>query len=303
MDKITFISLTQLFVLDMDGTYYLGDRILPGARAFLDAARQAGKEYLFFTNNSSRSPKDYVDKLARMDTVITMSQILTSGDVMISYLKNHHPKASVYLLGTPALFESFREAGIHLVNEPVSDTGEDIRGNVSTAQTGEGERPDLVVLGFDQTLTFARLTKACTYIREGALFLATHPDINCPVEGGFIPDCGAMIAAMSLSTGVQPRVTGKPWPETVDAVLERVNEERTKTGKKTLDRRDVTFVGDRLYTDIAVGVHNGAHGALALTGETKNEDIPGSEVQPDAVYASLGEMGEILRSNGGNRGC
>ena len=274
MDRLALIRDTEVFVLDMDGTYYLGENILPGAREFLDAVTAAGKEYLFFTNNSSRSPRDYVEKLKRMDTLITPAEIQTSGDVIITFLKRHHPGKRVYLLGTPALTESFREAGIPLTEE---------------------ERPDLVVLGFDQTLTYERLTKACTWIREGAVFLATHPDINCPVEGGFIPDCGAMIAAISLSTGVKPRITGKPYPETVEAVLDRVNGEREKTGKAMVTKEAITFVGDRLYTDIATGVRNGAHGALVLTGETKREEIPSSEVQPDAVYESLGEMGQILR--------
>ncbi len=278
MDKLSLLKNTEVFVLDMDGTYYLGENILPGARSFLDAVTAAGKEYLFFTNNSSRSPRDYIEKLARMDTPITPAQIQTSGDVMISFLKREYPEASVYLMGTPALYESFRDAGIRLIEDG----------------TGAQDRPDIVVLGFDQTLTYERLTKACTWIREGAVFLATHPDINCPVEGGFIPDVGAMIAAMSLSTGVQPRVTGKPYPETVDAVLERVNGERIRNGKAPVEREAVTFVGDRLYTDIATGVKNGAHGALVLTGETKEKDIPASDVQPDAVYASLGEMGELL---------
>ncbi len=283
MDKNALLLNTSLFVLDMDGTYYLGDRILPGARSFLDAAEAAGKHFLFFTNNSSRSPQDYIAKLARMETPIDRKQILTSGDVSIAYLREHHPGARVFLMGTPALFDSFREAGITVINDP-----EDGRAESSHEAA---DRPDLVVLGFDQTLTYGRLTLGCTYIREGAGFLATHPDINCPVEGGFIPDCGAMIAAMSLSTGVEPVITGKPYPETVEAVLKRAGE----MGLSGIRRDEITFVGDRLYTDIAVGVKNGARGALVLTGETKPEAVPASEVQPDAVYESLGEMGAILR--------
>ncbi|MCR5675972.1 MAG: HAD-IIA family hydrolase [Lachnospiraceae bacterium] len=295
MDKISLIKQTELFVLDMDGTYYLGDRILPGARAFLDAVTDSGRDYLFFTNNSSKSPRDYIDKLARMDTPITKERIMTSGDVMLEYLQAHHPGESIYLLGTPPLFESFEEAGIR----PVNRDGD------------PGERPDLVVLGFDQTLTYARLTAACTYIREGAGFLATHPDINCPVDGGFIPDCGAMIAAMALSTGVQPKITGKPYSETLEAVIRHVNRVREKDGRQPVKREGVTFVGDRLYTDVATGVNNGAHGALVLSGETTAYPPPAGEVpaasgflpesavsaEPDAVYASLGEMGEILRNS------
>ena len=137
-----------------------------------------------------------------------------------------------------------------------------------------------MVIGFDTELTYEKLERACTFIRNGAVFLATHLDINCPVEGGFIPDCGAMCAAIALSTGVQPKYLGKPFKETVDMVLEHTGTEKEA----------VAFVGDRIYTDVATGVNNGAKGFLVLTGETKAEDVEKSSVKPDAVFESLGEM-------------
>lgn len=252
----------RLFVLDMDGTFYLGNRILPGAADFLQAARQAGREFLFFTNNSSRSPKEYMEKLAGMGCPITRDQIMTSGDVTIRYLQTHYPGKSVYLLGTPSLRECFQEAGIPLTQQD----------------------PELVVVGFDTTLTYESLTKACDFIRKGAVFLATHLDINCPTETGFIPDCGSICAAISLSTGKEPKFLGKPFAETVEMVLD-------KTG---YSQQEVAFVGDRIYTDVATGVNNGAAGILVLTGETKQEEVAASPVQPTAVFGSLGQMGELL---------
>jgi len=242
-DKMELLKRTKLFVLDMDGTFYLGNQILPGAADFLKAVEKAGKQYLFFTNNSSRSPRDYMAKLEKMGCPITRDQIMTSGDVTIRYLQTHYPDKTVYLVGTPPLVESF-----------------------------------------DTTLTYEKLSNACTFIREGALFLATHLDINCPTETGFIPDCGSFCAAISLSTGKQPKYLGKPFAETVEMVLD-------KTG---FSAPEVAFVGDRLYTDVATGVKNGAVGLLVLTGETHLEDVPTSEVQPDAIFASLGEMGQQL---------
>ncbi len=264
IDKKDLLRDTQLFVLDMDGTYYLGDKILDGARDFLGAVKETGREYLFFTNNSSRAPEDYIRKLAKMDTPITRDQIMTSGDVTARYLLTHYADKTVYLVGTPPLVENFRAAGVKLVEE----------------------QPDIVVVAFDTTLTYEKLSNACTYIRNGAMFLATHLDINCPTETGFIPDCGAFCAAITLSTGKEPKYLGKPFAETVEMVLD-------KTGYR---KEAVTFVGDRLYTDIATGVKNGAKGALVLTGETHLEDVEKSEVKPDAVYASLGEMGQLLRT-------
>ena len=264
MDKKQILEQTELFVLDMDGTFYLDATILDGSLEFLREVERLGKRFVFFTNNSSKSPKTYMDKLAKMDCLITRNQIITSGDVMIQYLKTYYPNKTVYLMGTPDLEENFRENGILLTKE----------------------MPDVVVIGFDMTLTYEKLERACTYIRNGAVFLATHLDINCPTKDGFIPDCGAMCAAISLSTGKQPRYVGKPFKETVEMVL-------SMTGAK---REEVSFVGDRLYTDVKTGVANGAHGILVLSGETKLTDLEGSDTVPDAVFTGLKEMGEILKT-------
>lgn len=261
-EKRKFLEQIDLFVLDMDGTFYLGDKILEGSLTFLQKVKEAGKDYIFFTNNSSKSPDNYIHKLAAMDCHIKRNQIMTSGDVTIEFLKRNRTGQTVYLVGTPALEKSFQEAGIPLVKE----------------------KPDIVVIGFDMTLTYEKLERACTFIRDGAEFLATHPDINCPTEDGFIPDCGAMCALISLSTAKEPKYLGKPFKETMEMVLAGTGYARDK----------VAFVGDRIYTDVATGVKNGARGILVLSGETRPEDVAGSEVQPDAVFNSIGEMAEYL---------
>lgn len=261
-EKRAFLEEIDLFVLDMDGTFYLGDIILEGSLDFLKKVEDAGKHYIFFTNNSSKSPENYIQKLAKMNCSIERNQIMTSGDVTIEFLKRNRTEKKVYLVGTPALEESFREAGISLVTE----------------------NPDIVVIGFDTTLTYEKLERACTFIRNGAEFLATHLDINCPTEDGFIPDCGAMCALISLSTAKEPKYLGKPFKETMEMVL-------AKTG---FEKERVAFVGDRLYTDVATGVKNGAKGILVLSGETKLEDIEKSDVKPDAVFDSIGEMANYL---------
>ena len=260
--KKDFLSGIDLFVLDMDGTFYLGDIILEGSLDFLKKVEESGKNFIFFTNNSSKSPVNYINKLANMNCHIERNQIMTSGDVTIEFLNRNRAGQTVYLVGTPALEESFREAGVPLVND----------------------NPDVVVIGFDTTLTYEKLERACTFIRNGAEFLATHLDINCPTEDGFIPDCGAMCALISLSTGKEPKYLGKPFKETMEMVL-------AKTG---FEKEKVAFVGDRIYTDVATGVKNGANGILVLSGETKLEDIEKSEVKPDAVFASIGEMAKYM---------
>ena len=263
MDRERLLCETELFVLDMDGTFYLDDQILDGSLDFLREVERLGKRFVFFTNNSSKSPGTYIKRLAGMDCHINRQQIITSGDVMIQYLKQFYPDKQIYLVGTPDLEENFLENGIRLTKE----------------------MPDALVNGFDMTLTYEKLERACTYIRNGAHFLATHLDINCPTKDGFIPDCGALCAAVSLSTGQKPKYVGKPFRETVDMVL-------TLTKAR---REAVSFVGDRLYTDVKTGVENGAHGILVLSGETKPQDLPGSDVAPDAVFESLKEMGEFMK--------
>ena len=177
---------------------------------------------------------------------------------MIHFLKTHRPGKKVYLLGTPDLRRSFQEAGIPLTEE----------------------MPDIVLLGFDTTLTYEKLERACHYIRSGVEFLCTHEDINCPTEYGFMPDAGAMCALITASTGVAPKFTGKPHAEVLE-ILE------AKTG---ICRQDMVAVGDRLYTDIALGARNGVSSVLVLSGETTMEDLARSETRPTVVLPNIGSL-------------
>ena len=257
------LDQVKMFVLDMDGTIYLGERLFPFTKDFLRRVRETGRDFCFFTNNSSKNKEAYLEKLANMGICIPPEKMLLSNEVILQWLQRHHPGARCYVVGTPPLLEDFRKAGF----------------------PPDAEDADLVVLGFDTTLTYEKLRVACDLIRAGKPVYGVNPDWNCPVEGGFIPDCGAICAAVSLSTGKKPRYVGKPCRETVDMVL-------SLTGAR---REAVSFVGDRLYTDVKTGVDHGAHGILVLSGETKMEDLERSETVPDAVFADLGEMAELLR--------
>lgn len=261
-----FLKKIKYFVLDMDGTFYLGNKIIPGSLEFLKKVEETGRHFMFFTNNSSKSPSVYIQKLAGMNCFINREQIMTSGDVTIQYLKTYFSEKKVYLLGTEALVASFMESGINLTND-------------------SGQTPDIVVVGFDTTLTYEKLSKTCTYIRNGAAFFSTHCDINCPTEDGFIPDVGSFNACISLSTGgKQPRYFGKPNLETVEMVVQR-------TGGRP---EEIAFVGDRLYTDVATGVKNGSNGILVLSGEASMADVEKSDVKPDAIFENLAEIASLL---------
>lgn len=268
-ENLAVLKEKQLFVLDMDGTFYLGKRLIEGSLDFLDKLNDTGREFLFFTNNSSRTSAFYKEKLAGMGCYVEEDRIVTSGDVTIKYLNEKFPQSDIYLVGTELLRESFIKGGIRLLGE-----------NPDVVM----ENPEVVVMSFDTTLTYDKINRACTYIRNGAHFLATHMDLNCPTEEGFIPDCGAMCAMIEASTGVKPKYLGKPFIETVDMI-------KLITGRKN---DELAFVGDRLYTDIATAVNNGITGILVLSGETSPEDVERSAVKPDFIFDSLEAIGRVL---------
>lgn len=253
----------RLFVLDMDGTVYLGDRLIDGAFDFIRQVEASGdRDFIFFTNNASKVPSVYVEKLGRLGLNVDESRVVTAGDVCAEFLKVNYPGARVYLNGTPVLEQNWKEKGICLVQED----------------------PDVAVQSFDTTLTYRKLDRICHYVRSGVPFIATHMDTNCPTEYGFMPDCGAMCSLITDSTGVRPRFLGKPWKETVEMI-------QSITGYRP---SEMAFVGDRLYTDVATGVNNGARGFLVLTGEADMQTVAESEVKPTCIYDSLGEMRNYL---------
>lgn len=256
MDKE--LSQKKLWILDMDGTVYLGNRLFDETLPFLQRIKESGAQYLFFTNNASRAKDTYVKRLQGMGIPAGPENILTSAETTAAFLTRQRPGKSVYVVGTPDLVRAFKEAGVAVTEEDA----------------------DIVVSSFDTTLTYEKLEKACRYIRQGAEFLSTHPDFNCPVEGGFIPDSGAICALITASTGVAPRYFGKPYEDTINMIEEF-------TG---VSRDDMVVVGDRLYTDIALGAKHGVTSVLVLSGETTEADLAGSEVKPSIVAANVGEL-------------
>ena len=254
----------RCFLLDMDGTFYLGNRLLPGALDFIALLRQWGIEFLFLTNNSSKKRSQYADKIRRLGLDLSEEQIFTSGEATAIYLAQKKPGAKVFVVGTPALESEFAAHGFKLTDEA----------------------PDFVVLGFDTTLTYAKIWKLCDLVREGIPYVATHPDINCPTETGFMPDIGATIEMVAASTGKRPDVVvGKPNIPIVESLVE-------KTGQP-VDR--LAMVGDRLYTDIALG-QAGLTTVLVLSGETQRADLESSPFRPDYVVQDLAALVSLMKS-------
>lgn len=265
IDRRAILKSCKHFVLDMDGTFYRGEEKLVGSDEFLKTLSASGRDFLFFTNNSSKSPNVYLEKLAKMNCKVSRDKLMTSGDITIEYLRKNYCDKKIFLLGTPALCKQFSDAGITLVDD----------------------EPDIVVVGFDTTLTYEKIVKASNFVRAGAIYLATHPDVNCPVEDGYITDVGAFCEMISASAGVgKVKSLGKPNAETLEMIMRKTNWQ---------NKNEIAFVGDRLYTDIAAGVKNGSRGFLVLTGEASVDDVAKSDVKPDAIFYSLGEMAELLK--------
>ena len=256
----------------MDGTIYLGTHPFDYAVKFINRLRENGRRVLFFTNNASHDPVFYLEKLTRLGFSPTPNEICTSGDVTGAFLANHRQGKRVYLLGTPQLYRHIRRYGVDLIS---NEAGEP-----------DGREADIVVTSFDTTLTYDKLTIACDFIRHGAEFICTHPDLNCPTETGFVPDSGAIAAAVTASTGVRPMFMGKPYGETARMISEI-------TGAR---KEEMMIFGDRLYTDIATGKRHGITSALVLTGETTPEDVTKADEseQPDVVLPSLAEADRVM---------
>ena len=252
----TALKDIDMFMLDMDGTIYLGNRLFNCTLPFLDCLSRLGKRHIFLTNNSSKNRMAYVGKLSRMGIEAKPDDVFTSGEATTIYMRGAYPGAKVCVMGMPTLEDEFREAGFTLDNA----------------------HPDCLVLGFDQAFDYAKMTLLCDHVRAGVPYVATHPDFNCPVEGGFIPDIDAVIAYVKASTGREPdKVVGKPHAGIAQAVM----------AKYGVAQNAVAMVGDRLYTDIALGAEAGIASVLVYSGETTPADYAKSAIRADYVFDDL----------------
>ena len=265
MNQTERIKNIKCFLFDMDGTINLGDEIIPSMVGFFDKLTDAGRKYYLLTNNSSRSHEHYVEKMNRLGVPVTRNEVLISTDAFTNWMQKKKPHAKLFVLGTPQLLKIIAEAGFTLTNTLEEET-------------------DYVVVGFDQTLTYERLTIACRLIDKGVPYVATHPDVRCPIEGGeFIPDTGAMLELIKTATGKAPEVIcGKPFVHMMDVALD-------KTGFK---KEELAMVGDRLATDIAFGLNNDFLSIMVLTGEATLEDVEKGSIKPDVI---LNNASEILK--------
>ena len=257
------IQDVRCFLLDMDGTFYLGENLIPGSLDFIRRVEETGRDFLFLTNNSSHNADFYVQRLKRMGLNVGREKVLTSGEATAAMLLEEYPGKRAFVLGNGFLLEEMREAGVRV----------------------DQENPEIVVVGYDTTLDYKKMTAVCDFVRAGLPYIATHPDFNCPTETGFAPDIGAIMAFIEASTGRRADlVVGKPHTGIVQAALRR-------TG---LQVGQMAMVGDRLYTDVETGLKSGMLSILVMSGETTPEMLAAYPHKPDLVFERLAEMIPLL---------
>ena len=268
MELADALQTIKLYLFDMDGTLYLGDRLYDFTIALLQTIRATGGRYLFMTNNSSKSVEDYIRKLEKMGIAATREDFITSSQATAYYLHKHHEGQTLYVCGTESLKAELRREGFTLT-ENTDDT-------------------DCIVMGFDTELTFRKLHDVSYLLltRPEIPYIATNPDLVCPTEFGSVPDCGSVCQMLQNVSGRLPVVIGKPSALMPQLAMEKWG----VTGSQTC------VIGDRIYTDIKSGLNAGTLTVLVLSGETTEEILEASEEKPHLVLSDAGEIRDTLKN-------
>jgi NagD protein len=254
-------------IFDLDGTVYLDNQLIPGARETIEALRRDSHSIVFVSNKPLESRSNYAAKLTRLGIPTQPDDVINSSLVLVRYLRREMPGTTVFAIGEPPLLEELAAASFRSSQDP--------------------DQIDVVVASFDRTFDYRKLNIAFQALRRGARFLATNADATCPVAAGEIPDAGAVIGALEgCSKRKVALVLGKPSPHIVRAALDRLG----------LPADACLMVGDRLETDILMGQRAGMATALVLTGVTQWEDLDHSHLQPDYVLESIAELPRLLDS-------
>ncbi len=260
MDVTKFKDI-NLFLFDMDGTLYLGNRLYDFTKELLSTIKKTGRRYMFMTNNSSKSVVDYIKKLEKLGIPADREDFITSSQATAYYLKKHHPNAKLYVCGTRSLVKELETEGF-TVTENLDEV-------------------ECIVLGNDQELTFKKLEDICKILLSRDVpYIATNPDYVCPTEFGSVPDCGSFIDMLYNSVRKRPVVIGKPEPLMPLLAMEHTGYTKEETA----------VIGDRLYTDVKSGVNAGAVSVLVLSGEATLGDLKDSDVTPDIVLEDCGAI-------------
>ncbi len=256
----------KLYLFDMDGTLYLGDKLFDFTQKLLKTIEKTGATYLFMTNNSSKSVDDYIKKLQKLGIDAAPEDFMTSSQATAYYLQKHHAGKTLYVCGTASLKEELGRQGFPM--------------------TEDLDKVECIVMGFDTELTFKKLEDVSKLLlaHPQMPYIATNPDYVCPTEFGSVPDCGSVCDMLYNVAKRRPIVIGKPEPLMPLLAMERWG----------IDAAHTLVVGDRIYTDIKSGLAAGAHTALVLSGETTREILDASSDKPEMVWESAAEILQAL---------
>ena len=267
MNQVSAIQNTKLFLFDQDGTLYLGDRLYDFTIELLQTIRSTGRQYLFMTNNSSKSVDDYVKKLETMGISATREDFITSSQATAYYLHKHHPGKTLYVCGTRSLIAELEREGF--------------------PTTTDLDKVECIVMGFDRELTFQKLEDVSRLLltRKELPYIATNPDWVCPTEFGSVPDCGSICEMIYNATGKRPIFIGKPSPLMPQLAMERLG----------VSPEETLVVGDRIYTDVKSGLNAGTVTALVMSGETTPQILAESQDKPHIVLPDCREIVDALK--------
>ena len=258
-----YLKHKKLFLFDIDGTLAVGDTLYEGSADLLAYIEASGGKAYYITNNSTRSGRDYVEKFRRaFHLETTKDQFITSGYMALRFLQEHYPNGKIFVLGTASFIKELRQNGLD-----ITETAE--------------EDIDCVVTAYDSELTYEKLIQACKVLSTADMpFYGTNPDLCCPVDFGFIPDCGAICNMLTDATGRKPVYLGKPSKSVVDLCL----------SLSGFSRDETLVVGDRLYTDIACGINGGVETCVVFTGEARPEDMADTPYPADYCFGNVKEL-------------
>ena len=254
------------FIFDLDGTIYLSEKLIPGAGEVIRLLRDTGRKVVFLSNKPIQTRENYAEKLTRLGIPTAPGEVINSSFVMTSYLLKRAPGARLFVIGEAPFIGELERAGFAICDDP--------------------EKIEWVIASFDRTFDYRKLNIAFQAIKRGAHFAATNPDRTCPVEGGEIPDCAAVIAALEAVTQKKVEViVGKPSPIIIEAALEVMG----------LPASECILIGDRIETDIRMGRESGMATGLVMTGIATEELLRASPLQPDFVFDSIADLPRILK--------
>lgn len=255
------------YLIDMDGVLYRGHEVIAGADTFIHDLRERDIPFRLLTNNSQRTRRDVVTKLARLGIDIEEEHVFTSAMATARFLALQKPAGTAFVIGDGGLHTALHANGYSVVDHD----------------------PDYVVVGEGRTFNLELVESAVRMIHRGAKLIATNLDPNCPTENGIRPGCGAFVALLETATGVKAFSAGKPSPIMMRAARKELG----------LSTEETIMIGDTMETDILGGVQLGFHTILVLSGGTKKEDLPRYAYRPEIIADSVGEYADTLTENSG----